>query len=50
MAMMRLVMARLILEFNMTLAEKSQGWVNKVKLYSGVVKRPLYVHLKPVQR
>jgi hypothetical protein len=30
MAMMRLIMARLILEFDMTLAEKSKGWINEL--------------------
>lgn len=47
---MRLVLARVIYDFDMRLADESRDWMDKCKIFTVWVKEPLYVYLTPVER
>ncbi|TDZ35630.1 Cytochrome P450 monooxygenase aclL [Colletotrichum trifolii] len=47
---MRLILARLIWNFDLSLADESGGWAEKQKIYILWDKAPLMVHLNPVSR
>ncbi|KAI1075503.1 cytochrome P450 [Whalleya microplaca] len=49
-AEMRLILARVIYNFDMTLADESRGWMKNQKAYSLWDKPPLYMHLTPVAK
>lgn len=49
-AEMRLILARLLLDFDLTLAEDSRDWLASQKCYSLWDKPSLNVHLTPVTR
>ncbi|TVY35570.1 Cytochrome P450 monooxygenase [Lachnellula occidentalis] len=49
-AEMRLILARLVWNFDMELAEESRGWMKDLRVFLVYEKRPLMVHLKPVVR
>ncbi|KAK4186710.1 cytochrome P450 [Podospora australis] len=47
---MRLVLARIIYDFDLALAERSKGWLENLKVYTIWQRVPLYIHLTPVNR
>lgn len=47
---MRLIIARLIFEFDMELADKSRDWLENARVYTIWSKQPLYVRLTPAKR
>jgi hypothetical protein len=47
---MRIILARVIWNFDMTLADESQDWHARQKVYIMWDKGPLIVHLQPVAR
>lgn len=47
---MRLILARLLWNFDMTLADDSKDWIDKQKIYLLWEKGPLNVHLTPRSR
>jgi len=49
-AEMRLILARLLWNFNLELDERSLTWAQGMKMYLLWEKVPLYVKLKPVVR
>jgi hypothetical protein len=49
-AEMRLILTRLLWNFDLELDERSQTWVKDLKAYSIWQKEALYVKLKPVVR
>ncbi|KAH9992013.1 cytochrome P450 [Xylariaceae sp. FL0662B] len=49
-AEMRLIMARVIYNFDMTLADESRDWLRTQKAYGIWDKPPLYIHLTPVAK
>ncbi|KAK4120237.1 cytochrome P450 [Parathielavia appendiculata] len=49
-AEMRLILARIIFEFDMTLADQSKNWLENCKPYTVWEKAPLIVQLAPVKR
>jgi len=49
-AEMRLVLARLVWNFDMELAEASRDWMKNLRVFLVYEKRPLMIHLKPVVR
>lgn len=46
----RVIIARLVLEFDMTLAPESVDWRENCKGYDIVLRSPLYVKLWPLQK
>lgn len=48
---MRLILARIIYNFDMELADvpENYDWMKKQRVYNFWEKGPLYVHLKPVR-
>lgn len=49
-AMMRLVLARLVYDFDMSLADESDGWFEKQRSYLLWDRAELNVYFKPVKR
>ncbi|TVY90945.1 Averantin hydroxylase [Lachnellula willkommii] len=49
-AEMRLILARLVWNFDMETAGESRGWMENLRIFLVYEKRPLMVHLKPVVR
>lgn len=49
-AEMRLILARVVFNFDMKLTEESQGWMERQKIHVLWKKGPLNVHLTPVKR
>ncbi|TVY33841.1 Cytochrome P450 monooxygenase [Lachnellula subtilissima] len=49
-AEMRLILARLVWNFDVELAEESRDWMKNPRVFLVYEKRPLLVHLKPVIR
>lgn len=49
-AEMRLILARVIYDFDMALVEKSKGWMDKLKVYTIWSRDPLLINLTPVKR
>ena len=49
-AEMRLILARVIFNFDMRLSDDSLGWVEKQKVYTIWEKGPLNVYLTPAQK
>lgn len=47
---MRLILARLIFNFDLSLSENSQGWIAEQKVWILWEKKPLNVYLTPVIR
>jgi hypothetical protein len=47
---MRLILARLIWNFDLVLDEKSRRWVEELKMFLLWEKQPLFVKLTPVIR
>lgn len=47
-AEMRLILAKLVFNFDMSLADDSRGWLTHQKAYTVWDKPPLNIHLKPV--
>lgn len=47
---MRIILARVIYNFDMKLAEGSEHWIENQKVYFLWEKGPLYVHLTQVKR
>lgn len=47
-AEMRLIIARIIFEFDMELPEESKGWLEGLRVYTIWEKKPLYVRFTPV--
>ncbi|KAJ5765510.1 cytochrome P450 monooxygenase [Penicillium odoratum] len=47
-AEMRMILARVVFNFDMKIAEESNGWMEKQKIYLFWQKDPLNVHLTPV--
>lgn len=48
-AEMRLILARVIFNFDIEIAEDSKGWMERQKIFLFWKKGPLNVHLTPVQ-
>lgn len=48
-AEMRLILARVIFNFDMQIAEDSKGWMERQKVYLFWQKEPLNIHLTPVR-
>ncbi|KAI2610886.1 cytochrome P450 [Hypoxylon fragiforme] len=48
-AEMRMIMARIVYDFDMKLADESQRWIERQKSYALWDRIPLYVHLTPVR-
>lgn len=48
-AEMKLILARLLFNFDLTLAEESTGWMDNQKAYNLWSKPPLFMHLTPRQ-
>ena len=46
-AELRLVLARLLYNFDVTLAPQSKMWMHDMKAWLMWEKRPLFVHLRP---
>lgn len=46
-AEMRMILARVIWKFDMTLAEESRNWIDTNEVYTLWKKPPLWVHLTP---
>lgn len=49
-AEMRLILARVIVNFDMEIAEDSKGWMERQRIYLFWQKGPLNVRLTPIQR
>ncbi|KAK4039424.1 cytochrome P450 [Parachaetomium inaequale] len=49
-AEMRLIMARIIFEFDMELADQCRDWLKNARVYTIWEKEPLYVRFTPVKR
>ncbi|KAJ5726555.1 cytochrome P450 monooxygenase [Penicillium malachiteum] len=49
-AEMRMILARIIYNFDMSLVEESKGWMERQKIYSFWQKGQLYVRLTPVRK
>ena len=49
-AEMRLILARLLWNFDLELEERSQRWMDEMKMYIVWEKQPLFVKLAPVVR
>ncbi|KAI0013292.1 putative cytochrome P450 [Xylariaceae sp. FL0662B] len=49
-AEMRLILARIVYDFDMKLADESQRWIERQRAFSLWDRIPLYVHLTPVKR
>ena len=49
-AEMRLILARVLWNFDLEVEEKSRRWVNDMKMFLLWEKQSLFVKLKPVQR
>jgi cytochrome P450 len=49
-AEMRLIIARLLWNFDLELEEKSRRWIDGMKMFTLWEKPPLFVKLKPVVR
>lgn len=49
-AEMRIILARVIFNFDLKIAEESKGWMESQKIYLLWQKGPLNVHLTPVNR
>ena len=47
---MRLILARVLWNFDLEVEEKSRRWVNDMKMFLLWEKQSLFVKLKPVQR
>ena len=47
---MRLILASILFNFDMKLAEESTGWLNNQLVHFLWVKPPLKVHMTPVKR
>lgn len=47
---MRMILARVIFNFDMSIAEDSKGWMERQKIFLFWQKGPLNVHLTPVAR
>lgn len=47
---MRVIIARLVWNFDMSLAHESEGWMEKQRVFNFWEKPPLKVHMKPVVR
>ncbi|KAJ5092718.1 cytochrome P450 monooxygenase [Penicillium angulare] len=47
---MRMILARVIFNFDMKIAEESKGWMERQKIYLFWQKGPLHVHLTPVSK
>lgn len=47
-AEMRMILARVIYNFDLEIAEESRGWMEKQRIFLFWEKGPLHVHLKPV--
>jgi hypothetical protein len=47
---MRLVLARMVFEFDMELAERSKNWLKQAQAYTIWKKTELYLRLTPVKR
>lgn len=47
---MRLILARIIYDFDMALADESRDWLARLRVYTIWRKAPLYVYLTPVKR
>lgn len=45
---MRMILARVIFNFDMKIAEDSKGWMERQYIYLFWQKGPLHVHLTPV--
>lgn len=48
--MMRLALARLVYDFDMSLADESDGWFEKQRSFLQWDRAELNVHFKPVKR
>jgi hypothetical protein len=44
---MRLIMARMVWNYDIEIAEESIDWAKSCKCYIAFEKVPLYIHLKP---
>lgn len=49
-AEMRVVMARMVFEFDMELSERSKNWLKEAKVYTIWKKTELFLRLTPVKR
>ena len=49
-AEMRLILARIVFDFDMKLADDSRDWVKRQKTYTLWDRLPLMIHLIPVKR
>jgi hypothetical protein len=49
-AEMRLILARIIFEFDLRLADESKDWLRNASAFTTWRKMPLYVYLTPVGR
>ena len=47
---MRIILARVLWNFDMRIAEESLDWMSKQKIYNLWEKGPLMVHLTPAKR
>lgn len=47
---MRLILARMVFEFDMELSERSKHWKENAMGYTIWAKQPLYVRLTPAKR
>ena len=47
---MRMILARVIFNFDMRLADDSRGWLERQKIYNLWQKGPLNIYLTPVVR
>lgn len=47
---MRLILARVLWNFDMTIADESKDWVSKQKIFNLWEKGPLLAYLTPVSR
>ena len=49
-AEMRLILARIMFEFDLSLADESKDWLRNASAFTTWRKMPLYVSLTPVKR
>ncbi|KAL2021769.1 hypothetical protein VTK56DRAFT_6712 [Thermocarpiscus australiensis] len=49
-AEMRLILARIVYDFDLSLADESKDWLQRSRVYTVWEKTPLYVYLTPVKR
>jgi hypothetical protein len=47
---MRLILARIIFEFDLTLADESKDWLKRSRPFTVWEKPPLMIHLSPAKR